>query len=389
MAPTVTFFIKKGCTFEVLADAGILVRDAEGALLAEFDNLGNLRRFPSIAWENAWEIKASYPIGKKEGLDYALYEVQAGGSLLKLVVADQNPLVLRIAAALEYGHAEGLSQIRRLVSSVGAASKLAEPAVAAKIKSLGALKTVFLNDLIETAGFEQNLGKLTPEMVEAWRAVSKMPASIRRDFITLETVARYIAERGKSPATIAAELTTSGTYDNWLADHLVTYRKNGFVLDKTTLETQFNNHINVVENVSKNNVSGGHNKTAFYAEVYDPVTAPNKRVAVLNKTALQDGWEIIEYKTYQVYPNGPNAGQLVQPPTLNGGNSVFKTVYDPSKVSAAEVKELGYKGFKDAIDKGIVGLGKTGNGFEGTANGLTVEGFYDLNTKTIITWYIK
>lgn len=174
MAPSVTFFIKKGCTFEVLADAGILVRDAERALLAEFDNLGNLRRFPSIAWENVWEIKASYAIGTKEGLDYALYEVQAGGSLLKLVVADQNPLVLRIATALEHGHAEGLTQIRRLVSSVGAASRLAEPAVAAKIKSLGALKTVFLNDLIETAGFEQNLGKLTPEMVEAWGELSNI-----------------------------------------------------------------------------------------------------------------------------------------------------------------------------------------------------------------------
>lgn len=67
---------------------------------------------------------------------------------------------------------------------------------------------------------------------------------------------------------------------------------------------------------------------------------------VLNKTALQDGWEIIEYKTYQVYPNGPNAGQLMQPPKLNSGNSVFKTVYDPSKVSAAEIEELGYKGLK-------------------------------------------
>ena len=225
------------------------------------------------------------------------------------------------------------------------------------------------------------------DLIKGWQSLSELSQSVRTDVFNIETVARHLKDTGKLADNVATEIAQSGSYNKWLSDNFVTYIKNGFKLNKTSIDRQFASHVNVVERVSSNNVSGGHNSIEFFKKVYDPVTNPNQRVVVLNQQSLsQPGWSVIEYKTYKV----DAAGNLKIPLELNAGRSMLKTVYDPAVVSQASLKDAAYKAFKNAIDDNRFGLPRQPpNYFEGVADGVTYAGFFDPITREIITWYVK
>jgi hypothetical protein len=219
--------------------------------------------------------------------------------------------------------------------------------------------------------------------LKAWEGLINV--ADRKTVHSLETVSNHINETNKTPRKIADEIAQSGNYEKWLSDHFVTYEKNGFKLDKTSIDFQFANHLDKVENITSNLVKGGHNKTEFFKKVYDPTNNPTQRVLVLSQQNLgQQGWSLIEYKTYQI----DGSGNLLIPLQLNAGNSSFKTVYDPLIVSQSSIKKAGYESFKDAIDNGKTGINYP-NDFQGLSNGVTYTGFFNQSGKTIITWYVK
>lgn len=272
------------------------------------------------------------------------------------------------------------------------ASRLLNANIATKIKALDpAQKQLFLQDLIDTKGFGMDMLKFTEGHLDAYVAVSKMPVAIRQEFFTLETVALHITERGKSPTVIAAELTASGTYDKWLADHLVTYKKNGFTVNKTMLDDAFNIHMDKVESVTsiKSNlaggVSGGHKEAEFMTTVSDPSFSNGKRVVIHGTPqASLPGWEIIEYKTI-----AEKSGNILDitngVPKYNGdanGNPYIakKSVYS---VTPDEVKRLGYRIFKEGIDDPSKITGKKD---KATIDKVSCIGYYDQNN-IIKTWY--
>ena len=192
-------------------------------------------------------------------------------------------------------------------------------------------------------------------------------------------------ETNKGREVVSQELEKSGSYDLWLADNLVTYTRNGFRLDKESINFQYRNHLNKVEGVYSNLVKGGHNKSEFYTTVYDSISQPNKRVLIINKNDLnQNGWSLIEYKTYKV----DSAKNPVLPLQINAGDAAFKTVYEPSVVSEKYIKTSGYRAFKDAIDNNRFGI-IYANDFEGISEGVVFTGFFDPSSKNIITWYVK
>ncbi|MBK8080265.1 MAG: hypothetical protein IPK25_08280 [Saprospiraceae bacterium] len=215
-------------------------------------------------------------------------------------------------------------------------------------------------------------------------------SNIRKNKFNLETTANHIEETSKSAKHISDEILTSGSYEKWLSDFFVTYRKNGFILDKESIDLQYANHLDLVDGpvTTASGVRGGHNVNAFMTEVYHPVNSPNKRVAILsNIPSNNNGWSLIEYKLYKADP----AGNPILPLELQNGNPFIKTVYDPQIISEQTIKTAGYKAFKDAIDNGKTGLNFGGfpNSFEGLADGIQFTGFFNTNTNKIVTWYVK
>ena len=99
-------------------------------------------------------------------------------------------------------------------------------------------------------------GTLTPAVyanrLSAWEGLFDLPPSVRTDVFNLETVSRHFDETGKLADDVASEIAQSGSYNKWLSDHFVTYIRNGFRLDKTSIDFQFANHLDKVEDVTSN-----------------------------------------------------------------------------------------------------------------------------------------
>ncbi|WP_235820821.1 CdiA family toxin C-terminal domain-containing protein, partial [Flavobacterium covae] len=117
------------------------------------------------------------------------------------------------------------------------------------------------------------------------------------------------------------------------------------------------------------------------------------RIEVINETPSGvTGVKNIEYKTLQADIAGnPIAGQYVK-----NGEIHIKTVYDPNVYPEAQMKDLGYRAFKDAMDKNTFNvidpltnevIPRT---FKGVANGKTIMGHYKtVNGENIISsWWI-
>lgn len=234
-----------------------------------------------------------------------------------------------------------------------------------------------------------------PEDIKAWEAISDLDGPTRLDDFNIETVSRHISETNKTAGQIKSEIALSGNYVEWLVDHFVTYIKNGFKLDKESIFRVCDVHLEKVEGVEKatsKGVIGGHNRTAFFGEVYDPVSAPNKRVTLYGpetETGVE-GITEVQYMTYQSQ-NSPNEHLLVQPLTVNGSppksGLQIKTLYNPLIWPKEKVRRFGYLGFKKAIDTANDGGIGNNRSFQALIDGVLVSGNYLEKEKTIATWY--
>ena len=173
----------------------------------------------------------------------------------------------------------------------------------------------------------------------------------------------------------------SGSFNKWMSDHFVTYIKNGFKLDKTSIDDVFANHLNVVAKVNRERgVVGGHNINAFK----DPSNLyPMGRVHIVSETPSNvNGVSVIEYRLHALDAQGNISPNLLSK-TYNP-----KTVFDPNVWSPAQMKELGYKGFMKAIDNGT--FNPSGRTFNGSVDGVTVRGHYLEGAERIIaTWWLE
>ncbi len=211
--------------------------------------------------------------------------------------------------------------------------------------------------------------------LKAWQALRYESYLVRTQPHVIETVARHIDETGKSEVQISDEMVASRSYDDWLVDYFVTYEKNGYILDKASIDYRFTTHLEQVDGlISGNSAPACHNRVEFLKEVFDPITAPNKRVVILNEIPKGlNGWTEIIYKTYKV-----DASQnLILPLEFNAGPSNVKTVYNPSIINANDGKRSGYNSFKNTIDNPTtnIGFGNKPNSFRGLSNSKYYTGF--------------
>lgn len=350
-----------------------------------------------------WEEVSSTKAGQKSGIEnlssisepHELVAMDRFSSLPSLP-QDFKPFVLdRSFEELFFGalhkfksSPDALSQIIGKVSDLGP-SKM--PDLLADLKFIDAQGNAIGDDLLEfllsaddIAVFERRLG--------AWDALSDLPASVKTDVFNLQTVSRHLDETGMLADDVAAEIAQSGSFNKWLSDHFVTYIKNGYNLTKANIDDVYGNHLQVVVRVEKANAAGvvvGHNRNAFMSELYDPVDAPNKRVVLhTNETGNGvNGFTLVEYKTYAVQAP-PNDHLLQQPLTFNGNPPATglktKTLYDPSTVSQSYLKEMAYKGFKDAIDNNRF----PGTFFEGHVGSIKVVGHTN-SDGGIASWWLE
>jgi hypothetical protein len=176
-----------------------------------------------------------------------------------------------------------------------------------------------------------------------------------------------------------------------------TYTKNGFLVDALTIDDAFLHVESVTLNGAgratfdlTNGLVGCHNEINFYAQT----TANGGRIEVISVTpGISPGVKNINYKVIQLDVQG-NAipGQY-----YSNGKIFLKTVYDPAIYSEAAMKDLGYYGFKDAIDRNNFNImnpvtnSPISRSFEGNSNGLIIFGYYnEINGQKIIsTWWIK
>jgi hypothetical protein len=180
-----------------------------------------------------------------------------------------------------------------------------------------------------------------------------------------------------------------------LGEEVLEYIRNGFKINSTTLNEAFKHIDDFVPNgtgkptFSSNRLVGCHNEINFNAQR----VSNGGRIEVISETPSGvAGVKNVEYKTLQLDNSGnPIAGLYVK-----NGESHVKTVYDPAVYPEATMKDLGYKSFKDAMDKNAFNvfdpltnevIPRT---FKGSANGRTIMGHYKIvNGENIISsWWI-
>ncbi len=178
-------------------------------------------------------------------------------------------------------------------------------------------------------------------------------------------------------------------------ENFVEYTKNGFKINPSTLDDGFKHIDDFVPNGAGNptfnaeKLVGCHNETNFNKLL----TSNGGRVEIVNITPTGiNGVKNIEYRTLQLDIQGnPIPGQYV-----SNGKTHVKTVYDSAVYPEATMKELGYKSYKDAMDKNSFDVKdpltnlEIPRSFQGSANGRTILGHYKtVNGENIISsWWI-
>ncbi|MEM6319343.1 MAG: hypothetical protein AAF960_16850, partial [Bacteroidota bacterium] len=207
--------------------------------------------------------------------------------------------------------------------------------------------------------------KENENLIDAWSSISNLPSNVRTDIFNLDIVANHIEETSKTPTEIASELLSSGSFDKWLSDYFVTYVKNGYKLTKQSIEDVFDNHLNVIATINRSRgVVGGHNRVVFKSQSY-----PNGRIHIVSEVPNGvNGVYEIEYRLHALDAQGNIL------PTLTSQSYTAKTVFDPNIWTPEKIKELGYKGFKLAIDNN--NFDSSNRSFSQIVDGLTVSGHY-------------
>jgi len=221
---------------------------------------------------------------------------------------------------------------------------------------------------------------------EGWKALddARVDDIIKNDPFNINVVSNHLDETRKTVSQISSEIVESGSYSKWLSDHYVTYSRNGFKIDKVSIENKFVNHLEKIETINRNKgVVGGHNIDVFKASAL-----PNagKRIDIISELDNGvDGFKIIEYKLLK---SGPD-GRAIPNEYVSNGKTWKKTVYDKRIWSEEELKQYAYKGFKKAIDNNSFDI--SDRSFEASVDGIKVAGHYIDNgsEKTISTWWLE
>jgi hypothetical protein len=191
----------------------------------------------------------------------------------------------------------------------------------------------------------------------------------------------HIATKNYKPVNITDAIWFDIKY--WLGK---SYVHNGARLNQSTVKNAFNTHVKVVEDVSKEGVSGGHTIDAF-----KEVALPNigKRIEIISETQKPGvpGVTDIEYKVLALDGRAEViSGQYIQ---KSGQDRIFKkTVYDKAAFTDEAMEELGKKAFKDAMDRNA--FDETDRSFKGIVNGQNIAGHYEFlnGEKVLRSWWI-
>lgn len=221
--------------------------------------------------------------------------------------------------------------------------------------------------------------------MKAWEA---LPAGLRTDVFKLETTSLHLSKTGKTPAQISTEISTSGSYNKWLADHSVEFVKDGHKIDVPTLSSGYLHIEDVVLNGagkptynSTHGIVGAHNIDNFLAQ-----TIPNGgRIEVVTSVGTSaTGVNKIQYRVLALDGQGnPIPGQY-----FSNGTVFTKTTFDPSVYPPDVMKRNGYEGYHQAIETGNFGPARSFSG--STRDGLPIAGHYkNVDGENVIsTWWI-
>lgn len=221
--------------------------------------------------------------------------------------------------------------------------------------------------------------------MRAWEA---LPANLRTDIFKLETTSRHLTNTGKTPAQISSEISTSGSYNKWLADHSVEFVKDGHRIDAPTLSSGYEHIDNVVLNgagkptySSTSGIVGAHNIDNFMAQT---VSNGGRVEIVTNVSTSVTGVNKIQYKVLALDGQGnPIPGQY-----FSNGAVFTKTTFNPSVHPPDIMKRNGYEGYHNAIETGNFGPARSFNGM--TRDGLPIAGHYKTldGSNVVSTWWI-
>ncbi|MEM9547188.1 MAG: hypothetical protein AAGA77_14500 [Bacteroidota bacterium] len=223
---------------------------------------------------------------------------------------------------------------------------------------------------------------------KAWYSLKNTPRAIRGNVTNLETVSRHLDETGKIADEVASEIAHSGNFYKWLSDNLITYVKNGFRINRTTIDDGFKhineikpNGVNRATYSSGSGIVGAHNIETFMKET----VSNGKRIEIINNFPTSvHGVRRISYKVLAL---DSTTGNPIPGQYFASGSIFHKTTFDPNVFSPSAMKSIGYNGFRSAIDEGNFGDART---FNGISDSFPVAGHYKSSggEDIISTWWI-